>query len=541
MESHPLGSMNNAGVSDDELGDKEGSSSDSPSTALTQGNHNKHKKKIYDDDDDDQPVKDLLMYYAKNSTMHGIPTIVGSELYRGRHIFWSCVVCVMALLLGTVVYFQMRNYYDYPTVTSVDIRYVGENDFPAVTFCNLNYLDGRLVKKHMDSYSAYHLTKLIEISGLYHTLFKRMLDKEVPPSPGNQSTASQIQAVIDETTRLISRTRLLCSWGDIFWKTCPAVTPKVTDMGVCFMVDVRKLLKKKAENETGSDDSLPAIGNAMRGLTLYVDVSKDETPYRIYQYTGFKVMLHEPDEEPLPLSSGFLVTGDTSVEVEVSKTVKLGLPPPFKAFGSGSCVDTMSSSFENPLKRFAKYSKEVCEMECFINFVVQVCGHCKHFLHPGNETICPLEKLSECYREAEGKYYGGHMNGSAGRSACKCPMPCTQSKYQASVTTSPFNQTTYFVEKQKIHSRPVNRTLAYIHLFYSDPVVSEMRQVAVFSTEGLLGNIGGQIGLFMGFSLITVAEMLELIFLLVTRGRNLDERVKRHKKSEAAVQAALQA
>lgn len=55
------------------------------------------------------------------------------------------------------------------------------------------------------------------------------------------------------------------------------------------------------------------------------------------------------------------------------------------------------------------------------------------------------------------------------------------------------------------------------------------------------GNIGGQIGLFMGFSLITVAEMLELIFLLVTRGRNLDERVKRHKKSEAAVQAALQA
>ena len=35
------------------------------------------------------------------------------------------------------------------------------------------------------------------------------------------------------------------------------------------------------------------------------------------------------------------------------------------------------------------------------------------------------------------------------------------------------------------------------------------------------GSIGGQVGLFMGFSLVTVAEMCELIFLLCTRGRRL--------------------
>ncbi|KAH9519259.1 hypothetical protein Btru_075074 [Bulinus truncatus] len=90
-------------------------------------------------------------------------------------------------------------------------------------------------------------------------------------------------------------------------------------------------------------------------------------------------------------------------------------------------------------------------------------------------------------------------------------------------------------------SRSLTQSLAYIHLYYSDPVVTTMRQVAVYSAEGLLGSIGGQIGLFMGFSLVTVAEMLELIFLLATRGRKLDERVKRHKETGAAVQAAIQA
>ena len=52
------------------------------------------------------------------------------------------------------------------------------------------------------------------------------------------------------------------------------------------------------------------------------------------------------------------------------------------------------------------------------------------------------------------------------------------------------------------------------------------------------GNIGGQIGLFMGFSLVTVAEMLELIFLLVTRGRSLKAKVKQQKKMEAAAARA---
>ncbi|KAK3800816.1 hypothetical protein RRG08_012848 [Elysia crispata] len=63
-------------------------------------------------------------------------------------------------------------------------------------------------------------------------------------------------------------------------------------------------------------------------------------------------------------------------------------------------------------------------------------------------------------------------------------------------------------------TRPIVTSIAYVHFFYSDPVVTTMKQVAIYSTESLLGNIGGQIGLFMGFSLVTVAEMLELIFLL---------------------------
>ncbi|GFS18516.1 acid-sensing ion channel 1-like [Elysia marginata] len=299
-----------------------------------------------------------------------------------------------------------------------------------------------------------------------------------------------------------------------------------------------KLSKVEEEKIAG----LPAVGKAMRGLTLYFDTSPIDIPYRIFMSDGFKIVLHDPDLHPLPLSSGFMVAGETTVEVEISKNVKEGLPPPFDAFGSGACVDTESEHFENPLKRYPKYSKELCEAECFVDYVVQECGGCRHFFHPGNESVCHLKHLAQCFRDAEVTYYGGGQKNDSSlppAASCNCLMPCRQEFYSASVSSAPFRPTQYFKEIQRQAGMPVISNIAYVHFFYSDPVVTTMKQVAIYSTEGLLGNIGGQIGLFMGFSLVTVAEMLELIFLLVTRGRSLKAKVKQQKEVEALVRASM--
>ncbi|RUS74039.1 hypothetical protein EGW08_018188, partial [Elysia chlorotica] len=197
--------------------------------------------------------------------------------------------------------------------------------------------------------------------------------------------------------------------------------------------------------------------------------------------------------------------GQSTIEVEISKNVKEGLPPPFNAFGSGECVDTRAESFENPLKRFPNYSKELCEAECFVDFVVQECGGCRHFFHPGNESICPIEHLVDCFREAEVKYYGSksgnHDNQSESpgpggddddddvpaAARCQCLMPCRQEFYSASVSSAPFRATSYFKQIQQDANKPVVTNIAYVHFFYSDPVVTTMKQVAIYSTEGLLG------------------------------------------------------
>ena len=67
----------------------------------------------------------------------------------------------------------------------------------------------------------------------------------------------------------------------------------------------------------------------------------------------------------------------------MSVSQRIGLEPPFRAFGTGTCVDVEGPAFVNPLKRYSHYTKEACETECFVDFVIKFCN-CRHFMHPGN-------------------------------------------------------------------------------------------------------------------------------------------------------------
>ncbi|KAK7093044.1 hypothetical protein V1264_008700 [Littorina saxatilis] len=149
-------------------------------------------------------VRDLLVYYARHSTMHGIPSIVGSRLYKGRRIFWCVVVCVMAILLVTVIYWQMSDFYRYPTVTSVNVNYVNEDDFPSVTICDLNMFNKMFIDE-LDVRTQMQMTYLTEITGIFHLVGRRVLDKllknvTVQSYTANKTDSEIVQGLLDVST-----------------------------------------------------------------------------------------------------------------------------------------------------------------------------------------------------------------------------------------------------------------------------------------------------------------------------------------------------
>jgi hypothetical protein len=80
---------------------------------------------------------------------------------------------------------------------------------------------------------------------------------------------------------------LFCAWGDYYWEDCSAgLTTRITDMGVCFTIDTRKLVKNDV---TGTKRDVNPVGNAIRGLSLVVTTSTEDIPFRLYHSEGFKV------------------------------------------------------------------------------------------------------------------------------------------------------------------------------------------------------------------------------------------------------------
>jgi hypothetical protein len=79
--------------------------------------------------------RSIIREFSLNTTAHGFGGIVRSESIPNR-IFWS--ICTVAFI-GIMFYFvtqTIRDYFDYPTQTSVAIVVEWPQFFPAFTICN---------------------------------------------------------------------------------------------------------------------------------------------------------------------------------------------------------------------------------------------------------------------------------------------------------------------------------------------------------------------------------------------------------------------
>ena len=108
-----------------------------------------------------------------------------------------------------------------------------------------------------------------------------MKKEKVPET--NSSAEDLVNTLLGNVNAMIHGTGLRCAYGDYYWEDCSvAMETRITEMGVCFTIDTRKLARNKEGRR------LNAVGNALRGLNALVTTDKGEVPYRLYQFDGFK-------------------------------------------------------------------------------------------------------------------------------------------------------------------------------------------------------------------------------------------------------------
>ncbi|XP_006884553.1 PREDICTED: acid-sensing ion channel 5 [Elephantulus edwardii] len=428
--------------------------------------------------------------FAVSTSFHGVHNIVHNRS-KIRKAIWLLVVLGSVSLVVWQIHSRLVNYFTWPTTTSVEVQYVEKIEFPAVTFCNLN------------RFQADPATKFSVIFFLWNIVSKVLHLQEIKANSTDSKEAIDfltshqnfsITDFVKENGFYLNNTTLLeC---DFFGKQC---SPKdfahiFTEYGNCFTF-----------NHGENIEARKTVSVSGRGLKLLFNVNQEEftdDPSLGFVDAGIIFVIHSPKKVPqfdgLGLSSP--VGTHSWVTISQVKTVHQEYP-------WGECNPNIK------LQNFCSYSTSGCLKECKARHIEEQCG-CLPFLLPGNGIECDLQKFYNCvspvldYIEAKELCTVGTHNST-------CPVPCEETEYPATISYSTFpsqKSLAYFSKKLNQSQEFIRENLVYIEINYNDLNYKITQQQKAVSVSELLADVGGQLGLFCGASLITIIEIIEYIF-----------------------------
>ncbi|KAJ8298909.1 hypothetical protein KUTeg_022969 [Tegillarca granosa] len=431
----------------------------------------KNDEELQQPNPDDQDIRKLWRDFMEDTSMHGIKHVNQHQQYKLRRIIWLIAVIGMGSFMAYSLWTLFAAYVKYPTMSNINFEFVDELPYPAVTICNVSpYKKSAL---NGDAVLDYYFLTISRMAS-----FVTPLDYSNPMyadynKPLDESWLQNISLTIDDMF-------LYCIESNTNAPCRERLTPYITEAGLCYTYNSYEYGKRHGNMKT----SLTGSNSAP---TFYIHINQDQYVYNQDLAAGIKVVLHDPSEEP-----------------DVYKY----LPAPYKATANEYCIDTKGSDFVNPLKYQQVYSRYGCVRECKRDFIVSKCG-CRSFLDHGNETICSLAVYHLCYLNNSAQF----ASNATLQAQCKCKLECEFTKYDAAVSSTYFPATVYTNILNEMGLTNHRTDWVEVRIFFDTLSYLSIQQIPEYTPEMLVGVIGGQMGIFLGASLLTLSELIEFIIL----------------------------
>ncbi|KAM3847315.1 acid-sensing ion channel 1 isoform 3-T3 [Vipera latastei] len=471
-----------------------------------------------------QPVS--IEAFASSSTLHGLSHIFSYERLSVKRIFWTLCFLGSLAVLVFVCNERIQYYFRYPHVTKLDEVAATHMTFPAITFCNLNEFRFSRVTKN-DLYHAGELLALL--NSRYEIPDTQMADEKqleilqekanfrnFKPKPFNMREFS------DRAGHDIQEMLLSCLFRG---EPCGPSDFKVvfTRYGKCYTFN------------SGQSDKPPLVtmkGGTGNGLEIMLDIQQDEylpvwgeTDETSFE-AGIKVQIHSQDEPPFIDQLGFGVAPGFQTFVSCQEQRLIYLPPPW-----GECKSvTVESEF------YDTYSITACRIDCETRYLVENCN-CRMVHMPGDAPYCTPEQYKECADPAL------DFLVERDNDYCVCEMPCNVTRYgkELSMVKIPSKASAkYLAKKYNKSEQYIGENILVLDIFFEALNYETIEQKKAYEVAGLLGDIGGQMGLFIGASLLTVLELFDYAYeVLKFHLCRRDKCEKKHKGNNSDKGVAL--
>ena len=442
-------------------------------------------------------IKQAVLSFSENTSLHGISYTTNQKLSTLTRLVWMLLFVLMVgsflrLFTGT-----WMNYFSYPTVTSVEYQTTDSISFPSVTICNSNVARCSAIIKDNNALYVFKNSPLA---------IRKLPNPELPVNESTIGLADIIYRVAHQPGDMY----LECAFDSQFQTPCNVskeITWTYSSDGLCHTFNSQQYI-----NEYGGKITTRPGGNY--GLYLLINIEEYDYCFTARNTSGIQVLVHEPHALPDVKVMGFTVSAGTETLAAVKKTAVKQLPEPY-AKPPNLCENTYTSDYKNSLEYFSDYSFSGCRQECRINNQLSECGCASQLLGGNNYPVCSYTQFINCSSPAQTKY----DDDPSIEARCGCVPECEETIYDVTVSSSAINE---YIKKRVVEKANVpslnthnfDKNVIGLKIFFGEMRHTLIEQKSLYTTVSLFGELGGQLGLCLGASILTLAELLQLLIKL---------------------------
>uniref|UniRef100_A0A182UKS5 Pickpocket n=1 Tax=Anopheles melas TaxID=34690 RepID=A0A182UKS5_9DIPT len=474
-----------------------------------------------------------LREYCLNTTIHGLKYIgtVSLTLCERAYFFLTfLVVTACSIYFISNVYIKWQSS---PIIIGLNpiATHIRNIPFPAVTICNMNQLRREAAERiEQNTLEQTVLQSICLLDGDFNdTQFdgkwsevKQMLLSATQPCSAllkGCRYAKQPERCSEIFQSIFTDEGLCCTFNTLdtvyMFRNATAPSNFPTEMGSS-SGRFRPILwtPENGYAEEPSNASYPrfiAGPGVTMGLAMVLDANASDYFCSSTSSVGFKIIFHSPSETPKITDYAQYIPVGTENRIIITPKINDAAHQIRKvAQAQRQCVFASEAN----LSYYSVYSRNNCELECEAKLILENCGCVLYYLPKLYEDtkICSRAN-ARCYEQIRSS-----IAFSANTSiSCSCLPGCFEISYVPDLTTTELQVGRFDIRetlldhvKDEVYAK---ENLALVYIFVKDTYYRSFTKGELVGFTDFLSNVGGLLGLFLGFSIISLIEVIYFVTL----------------------------
>ncbi|XP_063533447.1 pickpocket protein 28-like [Cydia strobilella] len=511
-------------------------------------------------------IIDLVLDFAKNTTLHGLRYITEVGLTVVEKVFWVLTFLVSVILCFILIERVWHKWWYSPVIVSFNEMMipVGEVPFPSITICP-QWKCKTSAYRYTEKFVKYGKRRKINNNIDKEALFSSMVNEEEERilledaflvcenfyrylTPRNKSNESLVNNIVHMSPD-VEEVMLSCTWRGQPVRCGEYFKEVLTSEGVCFNFNALSyddIFKTNSiQNEYNYlNASTPAnkwniisgysspISKRKKKKTKGRKAKKVEDDSEEYPRRGqengarpdLEILLVENatdvDESCNSLSNGWKIYLQHPADMpQASLYYYAAIPDQVTSLALKFSILNTSESLmhykseqrqcyfpkDRKLQYFATYTPDNCRLECLSLYTYKRCG-CVwyHMPHHNSSEICTAQQR-RCVEKAQDDLASNKLK----QSKCNCLPSCDSIHYDAEILKTNFDIKKHIKAMNKKYDYTISDNYNYsrLEIYFKEPRFVSMRRSELFGLTDFLANCGGLLGLFLGFSFLSLAEI----------------------------------